>query len=284
MKLRLFPIALLLNLLLVLPLAAQSLDDIFIKGGSLTYQGYEVTRHYNPSARYSSATIKRGSRVLATLRDGGLLEDSTRIGLFSFLGGESKQLLIEQYTGGAHCCWIYRIYDLSPNFRLLFDGTRYGIDEIGYELHPVDIDHDGRYEFTQAEMAFDYFHLPHSLSRFSTVVFAYDERAGEYRVANARFAEYVLRGLDADIAEVNKLNGQPPAVNDIFYREKLFSAVLQVLLKYIYAGRRAEAWSFYDGNYKLDDREQMRTEIKKKLRSSIIYNSIYRRGNSRGSR
>ncbi|HMF57801.1 MAG TPA: hypothetical protein VK619_15770 [Pyrinomonadaceae bacterium] len=284
MKLRLFPFALLLNLLFALPVAAQSLDDVFIKGDMLDYQGYEATRHFNPRTRYSTATIKKGRRVLAILRNGWFLEDSTRIGLFSFLGGDNKQLIVEQYTGGAHCCWIYKIYNLSTDFRLLFDGTRYGIDEVGYELNLVDIDHDGRYEFTQSEMAFDYFHMSHAVSRFPTVVFAYDERAREYRPANARFAEYVLRGIEQDIEEVKKLNGQTLPADESFVREKIFSAVIQVLLKYIYSGRETEGWSFYDRNYKLSDREQMRAEIKKQLKSSIIYNSIYRRGNHRGSR
>src|SRR5712692_162926 len=233
-----FIVSSVLLLLIAVPLSAQNLDDILISQGQLSYQGYEVTARFDSKTKDSLAQIRKNGRVLVTLKDGWFLEKSTRIGLFPFLGVNSKQLIVEQYTGGAHCCWIYRIYDLSPRLRVLFDGADYGIDEIGYELHLVDIDGNGIYEFTQAEMAFDYFHMSHASSRFPTIVFAYDRKAKKYRLANRVFSQYVLRGIDEDISEEKK------------------------------------GWAFYDEEYKLDNKAPMRTAIKRQLRSSVMYNAI----------
>ena len=53
------------------------------------------------------------------------------------------------------------------------------------------------------------------------------------------------------------------------------SLVLQVVLRYIYAGKEKETWLFYDKEYHLADKEEMRSKIKKKLESCLVYKKIY---------
>ena len=130
-------------------------EAAYIDGDKLSYQGYDVERSSDDADRLSFATIKKKGRIIATLSNGGLGKESTRFGLFSLLGGTSKQLVILQYTGGAHCCWTYRIYDFHPNLHVIFDDENYGLDYLGYELLPRDIDGDGNFELTQAVMTFD---------------------------------------------------------------------------------------------------------------------------------
>jgi hypothetical protein len=253
---------------------AGPLDAVFIKGDKLSYAGYDVERSVNTETNESSARIRQKGKILLTLSDGGMGKDSTEIGLFSFLGGETKQLVVMQYTGGAHCCWIYRIYDLKPGLRALFNGEEYGIESIGYELHPEDIDGDGRYEFTQAVMTFDYFHMSHATSVFPSAVFSYDEERRKYFPDNRKFSSYLLKGIDEDLRKVEEARAQMD-VKDIIARETYLSAVLQVMLKYIYAGRDTDGWQFYDREYKLFDRDEIKADIKKALEADPIYQSIY---------
>jgi hypothetical protein len=275
MKLRLIATALLLNLLSALPVPAQDLEAVFTKGERLTYNGYDVTRSFDRETSETSATIRRGRRVLASFR-GGSGEDSTRFGLFSFLGGESRQLLIEQYSGGAHCCLQYWIYELSPRLRPLFDGGRYSTGSVGNQLNPLDIDGDGVYELTLSVMSFDYFdRLAHANSPFPTVVFKYDRRARWYVPANRLFSTYLLRDVGKDIREAEEVNARTDPSDPDTAGEYL-APVLQVVLDYVYAGKEQQAWDFYDRTYKLRDKSQMRAKIKRVLRTDKIYQSIYR--------
>ena len=253
------------------------LEAAYIKGDTLSYAGYDVKRSYDDATHESFATIKKNGKTLAKHSNGGLGKESTDIGLFSFLGGDTKQLVIMQYTGGAHCCWIYKIYELSPKLRLLFDGEKYGIDSIGYELSLKDIDGDGRYELTQAVMTFDYFHMSHASSVFPSAIFSYDEKMRMYLPANHKFSSYLLEGLEEDLQRVVEERGKVDS-NNVIANERYLAAVMQVTLKYIYAGQEADGWEFYDLEYSLNNRDGIKADIRKALKSDPIYQSIYRRG------
>ncbi|OLE54771.1 MAG: hypothetical protein AUG51_06605 [Acidobacteria bacterium 13_1_20CM_3_53_8] len=280
MKLRLFLFALFLNLLFALPLAAQSFDEVFVNGDRLTYQGYEVTRHYNARTRDSIAIIKKNSRLLAELNYGQHFPDSTKFGLFSLLGDGRKQLIIEQNTGGGNCCNLYWVYDLSPTFRMLYSGMRY---DAYNGVSPEDIDGDGVYELVAIVESFINFdQMSHTSSPMPEVVFKYDLRAGRYKPASRTFASYLLKGIESDIHKAQDANARLTTTSSENYHGSYLGAILTVVLKYIYAGREVEGWAFYDREYRLDDRVAMKAKIKKQLRESVLYNSLHMRGNHRG--
>lgn len=256
--------------------SAQTLERFFIKGTRLSYGGYVVTRAVVEREGESRAVISRDGRVLARLTDGAPRDYATRIGLFPFLGRGGKQLVVEQYTGGAHCCTVYRVYDLGAELRVLFDGDDYGVDEIGEDMNVLDIDGDGRREFTLNVMAFDYFMTSHAGSVFPTAVFAYDERAGRYVPSNKKFSAYLLRGVARDVRKVEALNRRMTKEEraSTFHGEH-FSAVLDVLLKYVYAGEEQKGWQFFDSNYMLADKSEVEAGVKAKLLESAVYRATY---------
>lgn len=256
--------------------SAQTLERAFIKGARLTYGGYVVTRAVVEREGESRAVISRGGRELLSLNDGAPRDYATRIGLFPFLGHGGKQLVVEQYTGGAHCCTVYRVFELGAELRTLFDGDEYGVDEIGEDMKVLDIDGDGRQEFTLNVMAFDYFMTSHAGSVFPTAVFAYDERAGRYVSSNKRFSAYLLRGVARDVQKVKavtrRMTKEERATG--FHGEH-FSAVLEVLLKYVYAGEEQKGWSFFESNYVLGDKAEVEAGVKAKLSESAVYRATY---------
>jgi hypothetical protein len=256
--------------------SAQTLERVFIKGARLTHGGYVVTRTVAEREGESRAVISRGGRELVRLTDGAPRDYATRIGLFPFLGRDGKQLVVEQYTGGAHCCTVYHVYDLGAELRKLFDGDEYGVDEIGEDMRVVDVDGDGRYEFTLNVMAFDYFMTSHAGSVFPTAVFAFDERAGNYEPANRKFSAYLLRGVARDVRKVEALNRRLTKEEraSTFHGEH-FRMVLDVLLKYVYAGEEKKGWAFFEKNYMLADKAEVEAAVKTRLRQSAVYCATY---------
>jgi hypothetical protein len=48
-----------------------------------------------------------------------------------------------------------------------------------------------------------------------------------------------------------------------------------VVLKYVYAGRDEEAWEFFERQYKLGDKAEVRALVEELLRSDAIYQSMH---------
>ncbi len=57
--------------------------------------------------------------------------------------------------------------------------------------------------------------------------------------------------------------------------ERYLSAVFTVLLKRIYAGQAQEGWKFFEKEYQLSDKKELKRDIKQALQGDPIYRSIY---------
>jgi hypothetical protein len=250
-------------------------DEIFTKEDRLAYRGYVIEKSQDVGEESWSASLKRGNKEVAKF-SGGWNREWTSFGLFPFISREPRQLVVEQYSGGAHCCYSYWVYELDASApRLLFDNSKYGT---GNQLMHLDMDSDGMAELTHSVMAFDYFHMSHASSVFPQAVFAYDKKAGEYRPANRGFSHIILSTINDDIRAVKMLKEEGNPDNDETYSERYFSAVLQVTLNNIYAGRQEEGWEFFNREYRTHEgisRERMRAEIEETLRGEPVYKYIY---------
>src|SRR5262245_25309303 len=188
-------------------ISAQKIGVVFTKGNRLMYQGYGVTSSATPGADSWTITIKKNGKILDKFEIGDTTsKDWAKLGLFKFLGGRRKQLIVEGYTGGAHCCWEYRIIDFSPTYRVLYNSED---GNAGDELKPVDLNKDVVFEFTQNVMTFDYFLLSHADSPFPPVIFKYNQRAGKYLPANRLFQSRVTEGIEAKLSAIAEWNKRP---------------------------------------------------------------------------
>lgn len=50
--------------------------------------------------------------------------------------------------------------------------------------------------------------------------------------------------------------------------------MLEVVLTYLYAGRESEAWAFYESEYDLPEKTEMKAKIPKKLRGDAVYKAL----------
>lgn len=247
------------------------------------YEGYTVRRRekkvrvdYPPEMKASAETVgvlyavlERKGKVLLSfdggMHNGGL--NSANFGLFPFLGGNTKQLIISQdvFRGGRQ--WIV---NLSPSAHIIFDGAKFGVGREADDMSVVDLDRDGIYEIAVPVTDFYGFKrwtLAPMATPLPTVIFKFDAKAGKYLPANERFQDYLLK----DMAEAKAKVSGPEE------REKHLADVLSIVVDYIFAGKEREAWEFYEAAYKLPDRVEVKREIKATLKAQPVYNFMYRK-------
>ncbi|MEJ7577331.1 MAG: hypothetical protein WKF74_10045 [Pyrinomonadaceae bacterium] len=202
---------------------------------------------------------------------------ATRFGLFPFLGGTENQVVIEQTVNRGENYWIIDVAGHEPH--LLYDGGG---------LAMADFDDDGVMElFRRIETFWFFYNLNNVNSPFPTAVLKYDKQGKKYLLANRQFASYVLSDVDeaTRIVEAKRPTSEQQKepvlhgsgiVPDHKHADYL-GAVLSVMLDYIYAGKEAEGWAFYEREYNLSDKERLRHKIKSQLAGDEVYKQLYAR-------
>src|SRR5690606_28398204 len=239
----------------------------FVDGDSVSYGDYLVER-LSKKAKVDSgpgsseitidvtyAVVRKNGKVVREF-DGtyGGFGNATDFGLFSFLGGDAKQLAVSQTIprGGRH--WVV---DLAEN-RVIFDSSDWGVGREEFDV--VDINGDGVVEISMPLTAFYMFEdMSMAETPLPAIVFEYDSSAKEYLPANQQIADYVLRWVNDDIERAR--NG-----DEIGYLGRL-----GVVLKYLYAGKDREAWEFFDKEYARDDKQEVKARIQDELRKEMTY-------------
>lgn len=251
------------------------IGDVLSDDDRITYRGYVIQRKSRTVVDemapkpidISYAVLNRNRKRLMTF-DANVYfgaGNSTRFGLIALLGNHTKQAIISQdvYRGGNQ--WIVA---LSRQPRVIFDGRIWSVGREGDDLGIVDIDGDGVYEITFPITSFYQLHDKMAMSQIPLpeIVFRYDPKLKTYLPANRRFRNYLL-------GRTSRLDSLATTDDEFAVR----SAILDVVLTRIYAGRESDAWRFYNRTYTLDDKAAIKRRIKSILREQPVYNFIYRR-------
>jgi hypothetical protein len=255
------------------------MSDIFTEEESLSYNGFKIAKiekrkrlkgklqALSYSQELSYAVIKKNGKVLAEFEGihGGLM-NATDIGLFPFLGGKTKQLIISQTLPRTGRHWIV---ELTANPKVLFDSGDY---EVGREeVWTVELDGDGVYEIWLYVTTFynEFDQLSVMRTPLPKMVFRYDKRAGRYLPANHRYRDYLLKDLEPGISNL------PTTVG-----EQYLASRLNVLLRLLYTGKEKEGWEFFDKAYTLPDADKIKAKVKEVLRNAPAYKFIRERSST----
>lgn len=258
------------------------LSDAFVDDEQLGYNGYvvsklykRVTLDYPPECKCAPARLDVSYAVITRKNidvakfDAGIYQglgggNRTHFGLYPFLGGPMKELVVSQEVSRGGTQWVAT---LTPRLHIIFDGPAWGAGREAYDMEIKDFDADGVYEITVPIT--DFYDLqdkmPISGIPLPTIIFKYDVKAKRYLPANKLFPEYALQEVPAYRYGVD-------STDEFFAR----SRILHVLLDYVYAGKRDEGWSFFDRTYKLSDREEVRQRVNALLKDQPVYKFIYR--------
>jgi len=71
---------------------------------------------------------------------------------------------------------------------------------------------------------------------------------------------------------ITKVKANPDSYDDS--TGEYLSSVLQVVIQYIYVNQEENAWSFFDQNYLLKDKEEIRKKVEEQLNNCAVYQYI----------
>jgi hypothetical protein len=241
--------------------------------------GYDIVRtkeRIDSTTCIYSVLIQQNDSV--KFRTGIGVYDSNWVifGLYRLIPNGRNQVVIEEFTGGAHCCYMYWIVDLARPIKVVYHSDE-NETEIGYLMEFEDFDGDGSYEFTQILNSFHYFdRLCGACSPAGMVVLKYSEESDCFEIANRTFPSVVLKDVEKKKAEVKALlDTKKPHTWD--YSTELLSGALDVLIHHVYAGQDSIGWAYFDENYALSDKSEMKKKIQAVLESSVVYQQLYQR-------
>lgn len=262
-------------LLSTLTVSAQKPGFEYSLAPSLQVGAFELRKTRDLRTSRWHVEILRGGSVLFRSSNGAKTADDLLFASFPLLGGDQKQIVIEEYTGDVFCCTYNYVLRAGDSLDVLYSSTQY---PVGFGLVPEDFNGDGVYELVTTLTRFDNFlNLPHDVSPATRVVFRFDAKAGRYAVGNREFADVILEDVEKDKETVEELRAQRKAgaVPKGAWQSQYTGAVLNVALAYIYAGRQQDGWIYLLGKYDLDDREVVIANLRYYLMRCPIFRSIY---------
>jgi hypothetical protein len=223
--------------------------------------------HLRAERKVHYAALEKNGKTIATF-DGGIeLFSEIHFGLVSLLRGEEKQLIVKQKSNKY---WRYWIVRLSPKFEVIYDGGNY--DAI-YPLRTIDADSDGNLEIVQNLGTFWYVPYDNVYSPRPEIIFRYEPRARQFLPANHKFQTLVLGDIEKRLKAIQSIKSQPPDSNQVY----LGADVFDVRLRYLYAGKKKEAWEIFEReSFPPTNKEEFKKEINQYLKKDAIYKAIYK--------
>lgn len=152
-------------------------------------------------------------------------------------GNGIPNMVIKEYTGGAHCCSLTYIFELGDVFRLVAV-----IPTTHSDGRFVHLDDDDIPEFVFDDWHFAYWATPFAGSPSPEIILRYED--GVYRPA--------IDLLRRPAPEQAKLEKQAQRIQQSFWESDGLPELLEIMLDLIYSGHADLAWKFLDAAWPPD--------------------------------
>lgn len=176
-------------------------------------------------------------------------------------GEGNPDLILECYSGGAHCCFSTIVYDLGAVLTVIPVGR-----ESNCSGYFEDLDGDAILEFVTCDDAFAYAYCPYCASPTVRAILRYEPGRG-YVPAGPRFAHLYIEEIARDRALAEKTT--PGEMGE--WDQTTKCAVLPLVLDYLYSGEPETAWQVLERYYPFPDRAAFREEIERTVKRSPLY-------------
>ena len=176
-------------------------------------------------------------------------------------GDNIPELIVSQYTGGAHCCSSTTIHSLSTELKTILD-VQTGNCPGEFE----DVDHDGKLEFVTCDDAWAYEKCAFAFSPMPVAVFTYSAAAGKYAPDTPHYREHFQKDIAESIAQAEKQVAD--AARD---PDQDACTVLGPVLDLMYVGRFDEGVALFRRLYRRGDATELERQAVEKVRSSPFW-------------
>ena len=171
-------------------------------------------------------------------------------------------LVVETFSGGAHCCLGTQVYSLQPDAAVLIlkkpESNAGGYFE--------DLDSDGIFEFITYDDSFAYQYCPYAAGVSVKVIMAYDAGQDRYLPASPRFPEQYTE----EIATNEQRALAAPGELGEWYGTNV-CAILPLVLDYLYLGQPDLAQTEFSTRYSGTDAVAKWGEILQVVQNSPLY-------------
>ena len=177
-------------------------------------------------------------------------------------GDGFPDLVIETFSGGAHCCFGTQVFSLRPTGAALILQKPQS-NAGGYF---ADLDADGISEFVTYDDSFAYQYCPYAAGVTVKVIMAYDAGQDRYLPASPRFPEQYAEELTTNEGRALAASGELGE-----WDSSNICAVLPLALDYLYIGQPDKAQAEFASRYSGPDTAAKWTEILQVVQSSPLY-------------
>lgn len=244
-------------------------------GRTLHYLDYIVEKKVEVDGEFSDHIMvlkKKTGEEIKRFEWGCDIDEMNTWRVADLIKGGNDELIITQYSGGAHCCeynWVF-MFDDEPEEVL--NSHEYGT--LGFMAEPEDLNGDGNAELLFENLAFSYFYrCCYAASPSPAIILEYDRATGRFEVKNSKFKDHLI-SMNLDSIEISpeflelKAGDDPESVDPGGY---YLGSVLNEVIPFLYAGEEEKGWELFDKTYMLGDREDVKTLVEERLQEDPCY-------------
>lgn len=180
-------------------------------------------------------------------------------------GDGYPEVIIETYTGGAHCCFGTQVYSLGEKPTLILKKPE---SNAGGQFQ--DLDGDNIYEFITYDDIFAFQYCPYVSSPSVKVIMAYDAKEESYLPLSPNFPEEYDDDILRDTQNAERV-AKAETYENGEWDETSKCSILPVALDYIYLGDLETARAELDRLYIYDDIDIFWNEVMLTLQDSPLY-------------
>jgi hypothetical protein len=209
----------------------------------------------------NAVTILAGGQTLAQL---DMVFELGELTGQDITGEGNPDVIVERFTGGAHCCFSVVVYDLGAALTRVLESAE---SNCGGRFE--DLDGDSVLEFITCDDLFAYAYCPYAASPLVQVIMQYEPGRG-YVPASPRFAH---RYAEA-IAQHTQLAQTATAEGMGEWDQTTKCSVLPLMLDYLYSGQADLAWTEFDRLYHYPDALLFWAEVAQAVSESSLYTAV----------
>jgi len=201
------------------------------------------------------------------LRSEECIERITSINAEDLDGDGKKEILIEKFSGGAHCCTSLYLGRITKGKFQYIDSVYFG--NCSYMLE--DLNKDGKREIISCNDMFAYFFTNYAQSRFPVLIYAL--KKGVLKLVNEEFKSFVNKDINALKEELKPYLsagfGCPKTENEDTFNTDAgaVKAILAAITaNYFYIGETSKGYKYIEKVYSCPDKKKFIGALKNEFK------------------